>query len=101
MNGLLAGRHSLVTGAANGIGLAVADRFRAEGATVDAAATLTELMELGPEHTSSLHRDLEAGAPHELDAIAGAVLRAGARHGVPTPTAEELVGLIRERYPAA
>ncbi|MDQ3741880.1 MAG: ketopantoate reductase family protein, partial [Actinomycetota bacterium] len=49
----------------------------------------------------SLHRDLAAGAPHELDAIAGAVLRAAARHGVPAPTVEELVGLIRDRYPAA
>ena len=73
----------------------------AEGATVDPGMTLAELMELGPAHTSSLHRDLVAGADHELDAIPGAVLRAGARHGVPTPTVEELVGLIRERYPAA
>ncbi|HEX8121411.1 MAG TPA: 2-dehydropantoate 2-reductase [Solirubrobacteraceae bacterium] len=73
----------------------------AEGAPVDAAATLGELMELGPAHTSSLHRDLVAGEPHELDAIAGAVMRAGARHGIPTPTVAELVGLIRDRYPAA
>ncbi len=34
MSELLAGRHALVTGAANGIGLAVAERFRAEGARV-------------------------------------------------------------------
>jgi NAD(P)-dependent dehydrogenase (short-subunit alcohol dehydrogenase family) len=31
---LLEGRHALVTGAANGIGKAVAERFRADGATV-------------------------------------------------------------------
>ena len=73
----------------------------AEGAAVDAATTVTELMELGHDQTSSLHRDLVAGADHELDAIAGAVLRAGARHGVPTPTVAELVELIRRRYPAA
>jgi NAD(P)-dependent dehydrogenase (short-subunit alcohol dehydrogenase family) len=34
MSPLLAGRHALVTGAANGIGLAVAERFRDEGARV-------------------------------------------------------------------
>ena len=34
MKELLAERHALVTGAANGIGLAVAERFRAEGARV-------------------------------------------------------------------
>ena len=73
----------------------------AEGAPVDAGATLAELMELGPAHTSSLHRDLVAEREHELDAIAGAVLRAGARHGIATPTVAELVGLIRDRYPAA
>jgi 2-dehydropantoate 2-reductase len=73
----------------------------AEGAPVDPAATLAELMDLGPDHTSSLHRDLAAGVASELDAIPGAVLRAGARHGIPTPTVEELVELIRERYPGA
>ena len=73
----------------------------AEGAAVDPGATLAELMDLAPGQTSSLHRDLESGAEHELDAIAGAVLRAGARHGVATPAIAELVGLIRERYPAA
>jgi 2-dehydropantoate 2-reductase len=73
----------------------------AEGAAVDPAATLAELVELDPRQTSSLHRDLVAGEPSELDAIPGAVLRAAARHGVPAPTVERLVALIRERYPAA
>jgi NAD(P)-dependent dehydrogenase (short-subunit alcohol dehydrogenase family) len=34
MAGLLEGRHALVTGAANGIGRAIAERFRVEGARV-------------------------------------------------------------------
>ena len=73
----------------------------AEGADVDPAATLAELRELGADHTSSLQRDLAAGREHELDAIPGAVLRAGARHGIEMPAVTELVELIRERYPAA
>jgi 2-dehydropantoate 2-reductase len=39
--------------------------------------------------TSSTARDVAAGRPSELDAIGGAVVRAGARLGVPTPTIEE------------
>ena len=39
--------------------------------------------------TSSTERDVSAGRPSELDAIGGAVVRAGRRLGVPTPTLEE------------
>ncbi len=39
--------------------------------------------------TSSTERDVTAGRPSELDAIGGAVVRAGRRLGVPTPTLEE------------
>jgi 2-dehydropantoate 2-reductase len=41
--------------------------------------------------TSSTERDVTAGRPSELDAIAGAVVRAGRRLGVPTPTFEALL----------
>ena len=41
--------------------------------------------------TSSTARDVSAGRPSELDAIGGAVVRAGRRLGVPTPTLEELL----------
>lgn len=73
----------------------------AEGAAVDPGETLAELMEAPAAQTSSLHRDLESGAPHELDAIPGAVLRAAARHGIAAPTVAHLVELIRSRYAAA
>jgi 2-dehydropantoate 2-reductase len=39
--------------------------------------------------TSSTERDVTAGRPSELDAIGGAVVRAGRQLGVPTPTLEE------------
>ena len=39
--------------------------------------------------TSSTARDVLAGNPSELDAIGGAVVRAGERLGVPTPVLEE------------
>ncbi len=41
--------------------------------------------------TSSTARDVGAGLPSELDAIAGSVVRAGKRLGVPTPTLEEVI----------
>jgi 2-dehydropantoate 2-reductase len=69
----------------------------AEGASVDPHAVLGEIGELRPEQTSSLARDVEAGAEHELDAIGGAVLRAAARHGLDAPAVAELVQAVRER----
>ena len=40
---------------------------------------------------SSLQADVAAGGPTELDAIAGAVERAAAAHGIPTPTLTSLI----------
>jgi 2-dehydropantoate 2-reductase len=60
-------------------------------------AVLAELAELGPEQTSSLARDVAAGAEPELDAIGGAVLRAAARHGLACPAVAELVRRVAQR----
>lgn len=71
---------------------------RAEGAAdVDPQTALTELELAHPTLGSSMQRDIAAGRPPELDAIPGAVLRAGARHGLACPTIERLVGLIAAR----
>jgi 2-dehydropantoate 2-reductase len=43
------------------------------------------------ELTTSAARDVAEGRPSELDAIAGSVLRAGERLGVPCPVLSELV----------
>ena len=63
---------------------------RADGADVDPDVTMGELDDAHPELDSSLHRDIEAGNPTELDAIAGAVLRAAAGHGLECPTIASL-----------
>jgi 2-dehydropantoate 2-reductase len=65
----------------------------ADGASVDPVATRAELDAMPYGSTSSLQRDVRAGRETELDAIAGAVLRAGERHGVATP---ETAALARE-----
>jgi 2-dehydropantoate 2-reductase len=69
----------------------------ADGGDVDPAATLAELEEAHPGLGSSMQRDLAAGRTPELDAIAGAVLRAGRRHGIECPTIARLSRQIAER----
>jgi 2-dehydropantoate 2-reductase len=69
----------------------------AEGAGTDPAHTFAELDDAHPELGSSMQRDLDAGREPELDAIAGAVLRAGTRHGLACPTIEGLVAGIAAR----
>jgi 2-dehydropantoate 2-reductase len=71
----------------------------AEGATIDAEAIEEELNQAHPELLSSMARDRLAGRPLELDAIGGAVLRAGARHGIEAPTVRRLVDAIEGELP--
>lgn len=70
---------------------------RAEGAPIAAGDVLEELWEAHEGLTSSMQRDVAAGREPELDAIAGAVLRAGARHGIACPSIAALVGAIGAR----
>jgi 2-dehydropantoate 2-reductase len=69
----------------------------ADGGDVDPAGPLAELEDAHPGLGSSMQRDLAAGREPELDAIAGAVLRAGRRHGIECPTIERLSLAIAER----
>jgi 2-dehydropantoate 2-reductase len=69
----------------------------ADGAQIDPAARLAELDEAHAELGSSMQRDIAAGREPELDAIPGAVLRAGARHGIECPTIARLSARIAER----
>jgi 2-dehydropantoate 2-reductase len=71
---------------------------RAEGADdVDPAKAITELERAHATLGSSMQRDIAAARVPEIDAIPGAVLRAGARHGLRCPTIERLVATILAR----
>lgn len=69
----------------------------AEGAKVDANAVLAGVRMLPPQMRSSMQKDVEQGNTPELDAIAGPILRGGARHSIPVPATEKLVAGVKGR----
>ena len=70
---------------------------RAFGAEIDAEA-LGAMLEAAPGETrSSMQKDVAAGRPPELDAIAGPILRGGQLHGIPVPNTAELARLVAAR----
>jgi 2-dehydropantoate 2-reductase len=73
----------------------------ADGAAIDPGDPLKELEDAHAELGSSMQRDIAAGREPELDAIPGAVMRAGARHGIPTPTISRLASEIARRVGVA
>jgi 2-dehydropantoate 2-reductase len=70
---------------------------KAEGADVEPQIAIAELERTHDTLGSSMQRDIAAGREPELEAIPGAVLRAGARHGIACPTIEALVAMIEAR----
>jgi len=50
---------------------------------------------------SSMQKDVAAGNPPELDAIAGPVLRGAMEHGIDVPVTTELVAIVRGKSTAA
>jgi 2-dehydropantoate 2-reductase len=75
-------------------GVAVA---RAEGAELDADVVFREFEVIHDAFGTSMQRDVAAGREPELDAIAGAVLRAGRRHGLRCPTVQWLAERVALR----
>jgi 2-dehydropantoate 2-reductase len=69
----------------------------ADGARIDPAETLAELDRAHAELGSSMQRDIAAGREPELDAIAGAVLRAGERYELRCPTVTWLAARVAQR----
>jgi 2-dehydropantoate 2-reductase len=69
----------------------------ADGAANDWTTALAELEAAHAQLGSSMQRDIAARRPPELDAIAGAVLRAARRHGLQCPTIARLSAIAAER----
>jgi 2-dehydropantoate 2-reductase len=69
----------------------------AEGAKVDADAIIASMLKMPPNMRSSMQKDVERGNAPELDAIAGPILRGGARHGIAVPTTKKLVSAVERR----
>ncbi|MDP3795155.1 MAG: ketopantoate reductase family protein [bacterium] len=68
---------------------------QAEGVPVAAEEVIAELAALPGALVTSMYHDRRRGQELELDAIAGAVVRAGRRHGIPCPEIEELIDEIK------
>jgi 2-dehydropantoate 2-reductase len=64
------------------------------GATVDAEEIVRTLRGFPGSLRSSMQKDVAAGRPPELDAIAGPILRGGAARRIPVPVTAELVAMI-------
>jgi ketopantoate reductase len=46
-------------------------------------------------------RDLEEGRRLEVDALSGAVVRRGTKHGIPTPVHQAIVACLPRHQPSA
>ena len=70
---------------------------RAVGASLstdDVTRVMDGVARMPVEGATSMYYDRMAGRPTEHDALYGAVVRAGARHGIPTPFAETVAALL-------
>jgi 2-dehydropantoate 2-reductase len=70
---------------------------KAEGAKVDADATLNLFQKSPHAMRSSMQKDVDNGKPPELDAIGGAITRAAKRHGLTAPVTEDLMSRVERR----
>lgn len=69
----------------------------ASGAALDAESVLGNASKLPAQMRSSMQKDVAAGRPPELDAIAGPILRGAEKFGLPAPATRGLVEEIQPR----
>jgi 2-dehydropantoate 2-reductase len=75
--------------------VAVGHACGANLAADEADRTMTTLFGYAPELGTSMYFDRLAGRPLEVDALTGAVVAAGGRHGIATPLNRALLALLR------
>jgi 2-dehydropantoate 2-reductase len=73
----------------------------ATGTPLDPETFIRFLDTLPPGMRSSMQKDVAAGYPPELDAIAGPILRGAEKYGLQVPVTRELVEMIRGKSTAA
>ena len=73
----------------------------AEGAGVDTDEVIRALNTFPAPMRSSMQRDVAAGRPPELDAIAGPIVRGGGRQGIDVPVTTALAAEVERRWRAA
>ena len=73
----------------------------ASGVPLEPDTFIRFLGNLAPGMRSSMQKDVAAGNPPELDAIAGPILRGAETHGIQVPVTQELVEMIRGKSTAA
>ncbi|HEX5500298.1 MAG TPA: ketopantoate reductase C-terminal domain-containing protein, partial [Thermomicrobiales bacterium] len=84
--------------AANAIAREVEAVARAEGHEIgDVERAVSEVALATATNVSSMRRDLETGAPTEVDAIHGAIVERAARHGLAAPVNQTIAAIIRTR----
>jgi 2-dehydropantoate 2-reductase len=73
----------------------------ASGTPLDPAGFIGFFDHMPAGARSSMQKDVAAGNPPELDAIAGPILRGAQEHGLDVPSTRELVAMIRGKSTAA
>jgi 2-dehydropantoate 2-reductase len=94
-----AGRGLLHAACAEIVAVAQAEGGHLLPAAVD--AVLAQAATLPARWRSSMARDLEEGRRLEVDALSGAVVRRGIKHGIPTPVHQAIVACLSVHQPSA